>query len=138
MDKLLLYPLFAQVLLTFTIGFLMVKARINAVKNRQTSLNYFKHNEGKAPERMLRYGSNFQNQFELPVLFYMLITLLLVTETYHIGFLIGAWLFIFTRIVHSTIHIQTNNVLHRMRSFLLSVCILLIMWLGFIIQTLSS
>ncbi|MCF6346043.1 MAG: MAPEG family protein [Thiomicrorhabdus sp.] len=137
MDSALIYPLFIQVFLTFIIGFLALKSRMNAVKYKQVSLNHFKHNRGKAPEVMLRYNDNFQNQFELPILFYLLISLLLITEINHIGFLIGAWLLVLTRVIHSIIHIKTNHILHRMKIFVAGVLILMTMWIGFIMNTLN-
>lgn len=137
MDSTLIYPLSIQVFLTFAIGFLTLKSRMHAVKHKEVSPSYFKHNRGKAPESMLRYGDNFQNQFELPVLFYLLISLLLITETSHIGFLIGAWLFVATRLIHSYIHIKTNHILHRMKLFVAGVLTLMVMWIGFILHTVN-
>jgi len=137
MDKTLLYPLFAQVILTFLLAILTLKARIRAVRNKQVSPAYFKHNQGKAPEQMLRYADSYQSQFELPVLFYALIGLLLISQISHIGFIIGAWLFVLSRLVHSTIHIKTNRVLHRMKAFATGFYILLAMWIGFIWLTIS-
>ena len=138
MDKALLYPLLVQVLLTFSIGLLTFKSRVKAVKSGEVSPSYFKHNTGKAPEVMLRYGDHYQNQFELPILFYALIGLLLIFETTHTGFIIGAWAFIVSRIIHSIIHIKTNQILHRMRAFIAGFYILLAMWIGFILITLIS
>lgn len=136
-NSLLLYPLFIQVLLTFSVGLLAFKARISAVKSGQVPPSYFKHNQGKAPEVMLRWGDHYQNQFELPVLFYALIGLLLATEINHWSYLAGAWLFVISRIVHSFIHIKTNHVLHRMRAFSVGFYTLFGLWIGFIIHTFS-
>ncbi len=138
MDNALLYPLFANVLLTFSVSLLMVRARMNAVKNKHVAPSYFKHNRGKAPEQILRYSDNYQNQYELPILFYTLIALLLITQTHHTGFTITAWLFVFTRIVHSYIHIKTNNILHRLKAFVSGFVILLAMWIGFMIHTFTA
>jgi len=138
MDNALLYPLFANVLLTFSVSLLMVRARTNAVKNKQIAPSYFKHNRGKAPEQILRYSDNYQNQYELPILFYTLIALLLITQIHHTGFTIAAWLFVFTRIVHSYIHIKTNDILHRLKAFVSGFFILLAMWIGFMIHTFTA
>ncbi len=135
MDNALLYPLFTLVLLTFSIGFLSFKTRVKAVKNKQISPSYFQHNRGKAPEQMLRYNDNYQNLFELPILFYVLIGLLLITQNSSIGLIIGSWLFVFTRIIHSYIHIKTNHIPHRLKAFLSGSIILFIMWISFIIKT---
>ena len=138
MDKSLLYPLLGQVLLTFVIGLLAFKARVAAVKQQQVSPSYFKHNRGKAPEEMMRWTDNYQNQFELPVLFYTLIALLLITQITDTLFIIGAWAFVVTRIVHAYIHVTNNHILYRMRSFVFGFFILLAMWLGFIFQIINA
>lgn len=138
MDKALLYPLFAQVFLTFVIGLLTFKARTSAFKNQQVMPSYFKHNRGKAPEKMLRWGDNYQNQFELPILFYTLIALVLITKIDCTLLVVGAWLFVFSRLVHSYVHITNNHILYRLRSFMAGFIILLFMWVVFAILLFSA
>ncbi|MEA1989102.1 MAG: MAPEG family protein [Pseudomonadota bacterium] len=138
MDKTLLYPIFAQVILTFIVGILTFRARVKAVKQLQVAPSYFKHNRGKAPESMMRWTDNYQNQFELPVLFYTLVALLIITEISNTLFIIGAWVFVLTRLIHTFVHVRNNHILYRMRSFVAGFFILLAMWIGFIFQIINT
>ncbi len=136
MDKSLLYPLFAQVWMTFIIAILTLRARIRAYKTGEVQIPYFKHNRGKAPEYMLRWGDNLQNQFELPVLFYLLMVLLLITQTSGLFYVVMAWLFVISRLVHVFIHIRSNHIGQRRDSFVFGFFTLLLMWLSYTVEIL--
>ncbi|NPA73002.1 MAG: MAPEG family protein [Gammaproteobacteria bacterium] len=138
LDKALLLPLLAQIALTFVIGLLAFKARFTAVKQGKVALSYFKHNRGKSPETMLAYGDNYQNQFELPVLFYLLISLLFITEQNSLFFTLGAWVFVISRILHAYIHVTSNAIMPRMQSFVFGFLTLLTLWIGFALVNLLS
>lgn len=136
MDKSLLWPLVAQVWLTIFVAFSALYARIQAYKQGEVRALYFKHNKGKAPEFMLRWSDNLQNQFELPVLFYVLLTLLLVMQQTSTLFVILAWLFVISRVIHLFIHIKTNHIGHRRNSFLVGFVVIVLMWFIFTVQIL--
>ncbi len=137
MDKTLLSALLAQVWLTFVIALITLKARVNAAKQGKVRLTYFKHNQGDAPETMLRLGDNLKNQFELPVLFYCVILLLILIEQNHPFYLLMAWIFIASRVTHAYIHIKTNHIKQRMISFLIGFIALILMWLGVSVELLT-
>lgn len=138
MDKSLIYPVLAQVWTTIVIAIMTLKARADAYKAGKVQVAYFKHNRGKAPEPMLRWGDNLQNQFELPVLFYLMIGLLLITHSQGLIYSILAWLFVFSRILHSFIHIKTNHIGHRRNSFLVGFFTVVAMWTVFTVQLLTQ
>lgn len=137
MDKSLLWPLIAQVWLTFAVGALTLMARIKAYKQGEVQIPYFKHNRGKAPEFMLRWGDNLQNQFELPVLFYVLIALLLITEQSGVFYMVMAWIFFASRVLHLFVHVKSNHIGHRRDSFLIGFFTLMFMWIAFSIDMLN-
>lgn len=136
MDKMLIWPLIAQIWLTITVAILTLNARVRAYAQGEVKAVYFKHNRGKAPDSMLRWGDNLKNQFELPVLFYLLVVLLLITEQNSLAYAILAWVFVMSRLVHSFIHIKTNHILHRRNSFMIGVLALVLMWMVFTMQML--
>lgn len=133
----LLWPLILQVWLTVIIGLLTLKARVKAAKQGEVSLSYFKHNRGQAPESMLRWGDNLQNQFELPILFYVIVIVLSITQQVDIFYIIGAWVFVISRYVHSYVHISKNHIGQRLTSFLVGFFTLILMWLYFSLQQLT-
>jgi hypothetical protein len=125
----ILYPLFALVALTFAVAFWMGGLRFRAVARRQVHIRYFRLNAGQeVPPRVAQAANHYRNLFELPVLFYALIGVLLATgraDAVQVGL---AWAFVASRYVHSFIHLSYNNVLHRFAAFATGLLILLAMW----------
>ncbi|MEO8882147.1 MAG: MAPEG family protein [Devosia sp.] len=61
------------------------------------------------PEREKRVSNAFDNQFQLPVLFFVAagVALFLVPNLIEV---VLAWLFVLSRVAHAAIHASTNNV----------------------------
>ena len=127
----ILYPLLAMVLLTFVVGLGMVLLRVNAVRAGKLKLSYFRINTGEVPKAITRISQNYDNLLALPMLFYVLVILLLLTKHVTLTILVLAWLFVLLRVMHSFIHITYNNVVHRATVWTVSVLVLLVMWLMF-------
>lgn len=124
------YPMFVMVLFTFSIGFYLLGLRINEVKQKQISVNYFRVKSGarEPSARSQQADKHFSNLFEVPLLFYVT-CLLVMTLNYQNSLLeICAWVFVVTRLIHGYIHLTYNNVLHRMLAFFAGVICILIMW----------
>lgn len=122
-------PMFALVLLTFTIAMYMLGLRISAVKSGQVKLSAFRLNsEETMSPRMLQAARNYSNLFEMPMLFYAAGAVTLALGLDSVVITVLAWLFVASRIVHSLIHITSNHVIRRMQAFMAgNVCVLL-MW----------
>ncbi len=72
-------------------------------------------------------SNNFNNLFELPVLFYALVFVILhlaLIDNLHV---LMAWVFVIFRILHSLVHCTYNNVMHRFLLWLISTLALLVM-----------
>jgi len=67
---------------------------------------------------------NLNNLTELPVLFYVTCVVAYLSQTVDQSILVGAWLYVVFRAVHSTIHCTYNNVKQRFTAYILS-CITL-------------
>jgi hypothetical protein len=130
----IIYPMFALVVLTFTIGFSTGIARLVCAKKGHVDRRYFKLLSGYAPpDYIVKLGRNFSNLLEVPVLFYALGIILLTLDINNSLMLGFAWAFVGFRIIHSFIHVSYNNPIHRFLAFLLSSSIVLIMWVQLII-----
>ena len=79
------------------------------------------------PDSVLQVNNCIRNQFEVPVLFYVLVILLWLTQSVNIVMQVLAWLFIASRIIHAIIHTGTNYVPLRRRVFMLGCFILIVM-----------
>lgn len=135
----ILFPVFAQVALTFGIGVWLASLRFAAVKRGDLSPRYFAINRGgEVPEYLAKVNNNYNNLLELPVLFYLVTVLLYVTGGVEPAQIILAWVFVASRYVHSYIHTTYNNIRHRLRSFMLGVITLISMWCLFFVRTLLA
>ena len=81
------------------------------------------------PDDALKAANAFKNQFEIPVLFY-LVCLLFMGLSRPDLFVAGlAITFVLTRYAHAYIHVNSNHVLKRARIFFAGVICVIIMWL---------
>lgn len=124
----MIYAMFAMILLTFTVAVYMFKLRVTAVQSGAVKLSVFRLNESEnVPVKMLQAARNYSNLFEMPVFFYAAGTLVVSLHLENISIVLLAWLFVLTRIIHSWIHLTSNNVIRRMQAFMVgNVCVLLI------------
>jgi hypothetical protein len=79
-----------------------------------------------------RVSANLSNQFEWPVLFYAICTLLIARpELYESIYLWFAWLFVFGRVIHSIVQIFTANI--RLRGLVFTINFVAVMCMWFIL-----
>ena len=125
----LLYPIFAMFLLTAYISVRMLKLRIRAVKTGEVGVEFFRYCQGQSlPKALMKTERHFVNLFEFPVLFYAVLLMTYITHQGDYGYLLLAWLYVFTRIAHAYIHITYNSIRHRKNAFLISWLILVALW----------
>ena len=135
---LLVLPAAILVLMTFTILFTLGYKRFNAAKNREVDAKYYKlYQEGNEPESCRKLARNYENLFEIPLLFYFGVTLTLILKLESMTLVYVAWAYAILRVLHSYIHCTTNKVIWRFRMFVLSSLVLLAYWITFIIKLVS-
>ncbi|QTL05562.1 MAPEG family protein [Aquabacter sp. L1I39] len=133
----ILLPLFVQVGLTFALLFALGPMRFRAIREGQVGREAAL--DGDAfPPRCRQFANAFRNQFELPVLFYVLTALALFTRKADIVFVVLAWVFVASRIVHAFVHVTSNDVRLRFPAFLVGTVALLIMWVLFALAILLN
>ena len=124
----ILCPLLVQVGLTFVLLFWMAFARVSAARRGEVEMKNIALSGDGWPERIRKISNSFQNQFELPVLFYLLVVLALVTNSVDKTLAGLAWGFVASRVLHALIHTTSNTVLHRFYAYLAGVILLVAMW----------
>ncbi|HZH11030.1 MAG TPA: MAPEG family protein [Microvirga sp.] len=133
-----LLPVFVQVGLTFVLLFLTGGARFTALKSGEVKTRDIALGERNWPKRALQFQNAYHNQFEVPVLFYVLAVLALITRKADTLFVVMSWMFVASRLVHAAIHTTSNKVLWRFQAFLVGVLILLVMWIIFGLRVLFA
>ncbi len=130
----ILAPLFVLVLMTFVIGFLLAGNRAPLLTRGEVRPEDVSLRQANWPKRSLQIGYSFQNQFELPVLFYVLTILAMITKHADILFVTMAWIFVVFRLAHAFVHCTSNNLRARGGLFGIAALVLAIMWLIFIVR----
>jgi hypothetical protein len=116
-SNMILLPALAQVLLTIVLYGALALAKAKALKAGLVDADRRALHDDAWPESVMKINNNIRNQFEVPVLFYVLTILLWqLNET---GALVQslAWLFVTSRFVHAYIHTGSNYVPARRRVF---------------------
>ena len=127
----ILLPLFIQVALTFVLLVWTARARIGALRSGGAKFQDTALGQPNWPAPVMQVSNCLANQFQLPVLFYLLVVLALITRKADMAFVVLAWLFVLSRLVHAYIHTGSNYVRHRFNAFAVGVVVLLAMWLIF-------
>ena len=88
------------------------------------------------PERTAQIGNCFANQFEIPVLFFVLIALALPLRHADLVTVMLSWVFVGTRFAHAGIFVTSNDLRSRSLAWFASALVVLAMWVYFALQML--
>ncbi|MGA3138794.1 MAG: MAPEG family protein [Xanthobacteraceae bacterium] len=133
-----LLPLFVEVILTFVLMLQMGVLRRADYSSGAVKADDIALREPRWPQRTTQAANAFSNQFELPVLFYVLT--ILAWDTRHAGivFVVLAWVFVICRVLQAYIHVTSNVVRYRGLFFSIGAVVLMIMWALYIIEVLTG
>ena len=93
--------------------------------------------DGEIPKYALNAREHFKNMFEIPILFYVLCILSIVTNNYSQIDINIAWGFVISRLLHTIVRIPNKDVIVRFAFFVIGLFFLGIGWTRFIINNLS-
>ena len=134
--QMVLLPVFVLVGLTFALLLWMATARTRALTGKEIRIKDIALGQPNWPERATQIGNCFSNQFELPVLFYILIAVALPLRHADLVIVLLSWVFVITRFAHAGIFVASNNVQQRSLAWFAGVLVLFAMWLYFALRTL--
>ncbi|MFL5136400.1 MAG: MAPEG family protein [Microvirga sp.] len=134
----ILLPVYVQVALTFILLLWMGSSRLGSLRAGEVKVKDVALGERNWPSRILQVQNAYHNQFELPVLFYVLVTLALFTRKADMLFVVMSWMFVTSRLVHAAIHTTSNKMALRFQAFVVGVLILAAMWVIFGIRVLAA
>jgi len=127
--QMVLLPVFVLVGLTFALLLGMASARTS----REIGAT---DGQPNWPARTTPIGNCFSDQFELPLLFYILIALAAPLRHADLFIVLMAWVFVVTRFAHAGIFVTSNNVRQRGLAWFAGVLVLLAMWIYFALKIL--
>jgi hypothetical protein len=133
----ILLPLFVQVALTLAVMFTLGFRRGWAVRHNELRGSVALR-EANWPDYARQAEYNYQNQFELPVLFYVLVVLAIITKQADLLFVVLSWVFVVLRVLHGFVHLTNNVIAYRGGLFAAGAIVLTIMWVIFMVRILLS
>ncbi|MBJ6120612.1 MAPEG family protein [Sphingomonas mollis] len=132
----IMWPTFAMVALIFTTWSTMLVQRLGHLKRTPPSADDFA--TASATNRYFdgvdTAANNLRNLFEMPVLFFAIVPLLMGTRQAGIAQVLLAWIFVLLRAAHSRVHIGKGSLQARFRLYFASAIILSAMWIGFFVD----
>ncbi len=132
--KLLVMIIIAQIVLTFWLYMQMSKARTKAVKEGSVDREDFSVVSNE-PDSTAIFTRALANQFELPVLFYVVILTGMIVGISSWITVALAFIFVLSRVVHAREIIGENRVLKRKGMFINTMRIFILLLLELFIST---
>ena len=127
---LLVCTLTAYVFMIGLLALLLLVVRIRAVKSGGASIKYLRCFEGEhSDERIVVVANHFNNQFQLPVLFFIVSALYVAlgrTDQVTLGL---AWGFFAARLLHTAVHLGENHPLKRATVYSIGLALVLYLWM---------
>lgn len=132
----ILWPTFALVALIYAVWLTLFVQRRGHMRRTPPRADEFA--TGAAARRYFEPvempANNLANLFEMPVLYFALVPLLMVTrQADHLQVSL-AWIFVALRAGHSIVHVMRRGVPLRFLLYLLSCAVLAAMWIGFAVD----
>jgi hypothetical protein len=133
-----LLPVFVHVALTFALVLWLARLRVSALNRKEIRESDIALGQKAWPEQIQKVGNSFENQLELPLLFYVVVILFDVAHVASLLSVILSWVFVATRFVHAYIHTGSNKVTIRGPAYGLGLFVLIAMWVILAIRILAA
>ena len=126
-------PVGLLALWTMAILLLIAARRFAAARAGRVRVSAFRLGESPdVPDDVALPNRNLINLLEVPLLFYVVCLCLYVTHQAGPGLVRLAWVYVALRVLHSLIHLTTNNLAQRLTVFALSNFVLVALWIAFL------
>jgi hypothetical protein len=133
----ILLPLFVEVILTFLLLFWLAPLRARDFNSGVARPDNVALREPNWSKQSLQVAYSYSNQFELPVLFYVLTILAYVTHLAGVIFVVLAWIFVLFRCLQAFVHVTNNKIRVRGAFFGIAAIALAINWIVYIVEVLT-
>jgi len=133
----LVYPVMAQVLLALVVMVLMGQRRVKAIRRRRVRFRDIALDREGWPDDVRVVGHNLENQFETPVLFFVLCGAATYVGATGVAMTALAWIYVILRVIHAAVHISVNDI-RRAVAFAASLIVLILMWVGVALRLIGA
>ncbi|MBT8141074.1 MAG: hypothetical protein HKN88_04540 [Gammaproteobacteria bacterium] len=124
-------PAIALILWTLVYAGVMGYYRVRSAKEGKVDPRAFKTyaDTSSFTDTMRKMSNHYDNLLMMPMLFYVIVIMVYITDSVDSVFIGLAWIYVGLRFVHSFIHLGRNNPIKRFMPFAGSALVLLIMLL---------
>jgi len=122
--KLIFWPVLAQAALTIFMFIRIAMVKAKSLEAGDVDLSRRALHPDAWPDYVLKVTNNVRNQFEMPVLFYVVVLMLWALGEVNVATVTLAWIYFASRVAHAYIHTGSNIVKHRLRMFKLGTAAL--------------
>jgi len=124
----LIGPMLMQAALMIVVSFWLAWARVGSILRGKLDAKEIART-GVWPRGWIRNaGDNYSNQYEAPILFFVLCFILIQLESVTSLAVLGAWGFVGSRYVHALIHLTKNVIPLRFLAFLVGIIMLCLLF----------
>jgi hypothetical protein len=134
----LLYPMLGQVLLTFVLILWTGRVRTREIRAKRVRIRDIALAGDAWPDDVKKISNNMHNQYETPILFYVLCGVAIYVGATGILMTLLAWAYVVSRLVHTAIHVTSNNVPRRFFAYTAGLAVLILMWIVVVARLLAG
>lgn len=127
-SHLIYWPVLAQILIPLVVLILNGKRKADDVKSGGFDRDKAAMDNEAWGKPTILTSKNLANQFQFPVVFYVLCLVLASLSAVSTAVLVVAWLFVVARSIHAYVHVTTNYVPARLRAFIFSIALLMVLF----------
>lgn len=128
------YPVLTHVFLVIALYVLLAIRKAKAVKAKLVNLREAAVDNRAWNREVVLVSNNIANQFETPILFYVICIVSFLAGTIDMVSVGLAWFFVALRYVHAYLHTGANFVPLRMKAFMASMVVLVVMLVHLAVQ----
>ncbi len=138
LDKLLILAMAIQAFLAIALVFWLGFERVPRIARGEIRIADIAVDRTAYPLKAKLLSNSFDNQFQLPVLFFVGALVLLQLGLVGWADVLLAWLFVALRLTHALIHVTTNRVPRRFVVYTAGLAVLTLFWLWLALRILLA
>jgi len=130
-NDLIFLPVLAHILLIFMVYIYLGRVKTRAIEEDNVDRQNASVNPKAWPEYVVKVSNNLDNQFESPILFYILSVIYYLTNHVSNILVLIMGIYVLSRYIHAYVHVTSNYVPYRYKFFVIGLLILLVLtfWL---------
>jgi len=133
-NDLIFLPVLAHILLIFMVYIYLGRVKTRAVKEGNVDRQKASLNPKAWPEYVVKVSNNLDNQFESPILSYMLSVIYYLTNHVNSILVLIMGIYVLSRYIHAYVHVTSNYVPYRYKFFLIGLLTLLVLTIWLVLK----